>query len=143
MFSLMLLNIKCKTIRNKGCFKSIKCLEIMEQPIEMNTLSQILEKLRTKGIDNELKMTDHGKMQSKTFNKIYTPEDLTIVKTYRFEGMSDPADSSVLYMIEDADKNMGYILDSYGAYSDNDGPAFADFLKRINTADRDEQELFR
>lgn len=114
----------------------------MEQPIEMNTLSQILEKLRTKGIDNELKMTDHGKMQSKALNKIYTPYDLTIVKTYRFEGMSDPADNSVLYMIEDSDKNMGYILDAYGAYSDNDGAAFADFLKRINTADRDEQELF-
>ncbi len=114
----------------------------MEQPIEMNTLSQILEKLRTKGIDNELKMTDHGKMQSKTLNKIYTSDDLTIVKTYRFEGMSDPADSSVLYMVEDSDKNIGYILDAYGAYSDNDGAAFADFLKRINTADRDEQELF-
>lgn len=115
----------------------------MEQPVEMNTLSQILEKLRKKGIDNELKMTDHGKMQSKTLDRIYTPEDLNIVKTYRFEGMSDPGDNSVLYMIEDSDKNMGYILDSYGAYSDNDGPAFADFLKKINTVDRDEQELFR
>ena len=115
----------------------------MEQPVEMNTLSQILEKLRKKGIDNELKMTDHGKMQSKTLDKIYTPEDLNIVKTYRFEGMSDPGDSSVLYMIEDSDGNMGYILDSYGAYSDNDGASFADFLKKINTVDRDEQELFR
>ena len=115
----------------------------MEQPAEMNTLSQILEKLRTKGMDNELRMTDHGKMQSKTLDKIYTPEDLTIVKTYRFEGMSDPADNSVLYLIEDSDKNIGYILDAYGAYSDNDGAIFADFLKKINTADRDEQELFR
>lgn len=60
----------------------------MEQPVEMNTLSQILEKLRLKGKDNEIRMSDHGKMQSANLNKIYKPEDLTIVKTYRFEGMS-------------------------------------------------------
>ena len=114
----------------------------MEQPIAMNTLSQILEKLRLKGKDNELKMSDHGKMQSKSLGKIYKPEDLTIVKTYRFEGDSDPADNSVLYLIEDREKNIGYVLDAYGTYSDNEGPAFDDFLKKIPTENRDEQELF-
>lgn len=113
----------------------------MEQPTAMNTLSQILEKLRLNGKDNELKMTDHGKMQSQSGN-IYKPEDLTIVKTYRFEGDSDPADNSVLYLVEDQECNIGYILDAYGIYSDNIGPSFDDFLKKIPTADRDEQELF-
>ncbi|MES2651482.1 MAG: hypothetical protein V4663_07075 [Bacteroidota bacterium] len=114
----------------------------MEQPVEMNTLSQILEKLRRKGKDNEIKMSDHGKMQSANLNKIYTPEDLTIVKSYRFEGMSDPGDSSVLYLVLDKDGDIGYMLDAYGTYSDNEGPAFDDFLKKIPVADRDEQELF-
>lgn len=114
----------------------------MEQPVEMNTLSQILEKLRLKGRDNEIRMSDHGKMQSANLNKIYKPEDLTIVKTYRFEGMSDPGDSSVLYLVEDKDKDIGYIIDNYGAYSDNSGPGFDDFLKKLPVADRDEQELF-
>ena len=45
----------------------------MEQPVEMNTLSQILEKLRLKGKDNEIRMSDHGKMQSANLNKIYKP----------------------------------------------------------------------
>ncbi|MEJ5994116.1 hypothetical protein WG904_06745 [Pedobacter sp. Du54] len=114
----------------------------MEQPAEMNTLSQILEKLRLKGKDNEIKMSDHGKMQSANLNKIYKPEDLTIVKTYRFEGMSDPGDNSVLYVVLDKDGDIGYMLDAYGTYSDHDGPAFDDFLKKIRVADRDEQELF-
>lgn len=114
----------------------------MEQPAEMNTLSQILEKLRLKGKDNEIKMTDHGKMQSATLNKIYKPEDLTIVKTYRFEGMSDPADSSVVYITIDKDGDMGYMMDAYGIYSDNLGSAFDDFLKKIPVAERSEQELF-
>ena len=114
----------------------------MEQPIEMNTLSQILEKLRLKGKDNEIRMSDHGKMQSVKSNEIYNPEDLTIVKTYRFEGMSDPGDNSVLYLVLDEHGTLGYIMDAYGTYSDNDGPAFDDFLKKINVADRDEQEIF-
>jgi hypothetical protein len=114
----------------------------MEQPVEMNTLSQILEKLRLKGKDNEIKMTDHGKMQSANLNKIYKPEDLTIVKTYRFEGMSDPGDNSVVYLLLDQEGDIGYIIDQYGAYSDNAGPSFDDFLKKIPVADRDEQELF-
>lgn len=112
----------------------------MEQPTAMNTLSQILEKLRLKGKDNELKMTDHGKMQSQT-GKIYTPGDLTIVKTYRFEGDSDPGDNSVLYITEDKENELGYILDAYGMYSDHIGSSFDDFLKKIPTENRDEQEL--
>ncbi|RZK50792.1 MAG: hypothetical protein EOO99_01080 [Pedobacter sp.] len=114
----------------------------MEQPYEMNTLSQVMEKLRLKGIDNELKMSDHGKMQAKSLNKVYKPEDVTIIKTYRFEGMSDPGDNAVIYVVEDQDGDIGYILDAYGTYSDNLGSAFDDFLKKINVADRNEQEIF-
>jgi hypothetical protein len=113
----------------------------MEHPMEMNTLSEILEKLRLKNLDNELKMTDHGKMQSDR-GKIYNPEDLTIIKTYRFEGDSDPADNSILYLLEDKDQQIGYILDAYGMYSSQEGVGFSDFLKKIPTADRDLQELF-
>lgn len=105
----------------------------MEHPAEMNTLSQILEKLRLKGIDNEIKMTDHGKMQGVGLNKIYNPEDLTIIKTYRFEGDSDPADNSVLYILEDNDGQIGYIMDAYGMYTSQENAGFDDFLKKIPT----------
>lgn len=115
----------------------------MEQPVEMTTLSQVLEKLRQKGLDHEIKMTDHGKMQGEGFNKIYNPEDLTIIKTYRFEGDSDPADNSVLYLLEDKDGQIGYIMDAYGMYSSQENTGFDDFLKKIPTADRDLQELFK
>jgi hypothetical protein len=113
----------------------------MERPVEMNTLSQIMEKLRQKGLDNEIKMTDHGKMQGSGENQIYSPEDLTIIKTYRFEGDSDPADNSVLYLLEDKNGQIGYILDAYGMYSSQEVAGFDDFLKKIPTADRDLQEL--
>ena len=113
----------------------------MEHSADMNTLSQILEKLRLKGMYNQIKMTEHGKRQG-VGQKIYSPGDLTIVKTYRFEGDSDPGDNAVLYILENKEGKIGYILDAYGAYSSQGTAGFDDFLKKIPTADRDMQELF-
>ncbi|MCH5599399.1 hypothetical protein [Niabella ginsengisoli] len=114
----------------------------MEQPTEMTTLSQILEKLRLKGVDNEIKMNDDKEVVSENLNKTYKAEDLLIFKTFRFEGDSDPADNAVLYIAEDKEGNIGYILDAYGTYSNHEGPEFDDFIKNIKVEDRDEQELF-
>lgn len=114
----------------------------MEHSEEMSTLSEVLERLRQKGLDYEVKMSDQSKMQAAGLKKTYQPDDLKIIKTYRFEGMSDPGDNAVLYLVEDQDKDIGYILDAYGIYSNNEGADFADFLKKIPVANRDEQELF-
>ena len=114
----------------------------MQQPVEMTTLSQVLEKLRQKGVDNEIKMNDNKQMISEQSGKVYRPEDLLIFKTFRFEGDSDPADSAVLYITEDKEGEIGYILDAYGAYSNHEGFEFSDFIKSIKVEDREDQELF-
>jgi hypothetical protein len=112
----------------------------MEQrATEMVTLSQVLEKLRQQRKDNEFTM-DGDYFTTVNGNK-YAPEDLTIIKTYRFEGDSDPADSSILYLIEANDHLIGYVMDIYGAQSDHDA-AFDDFVRQIKIADRDEQLIF-
>lgn len=114
----------------------------MDQPIEMTTLSQVLEKLRQKGVDNEIKMDDQKQMISDQLQKVYQPEDLLIFKTFRFEGDSDPADNAVLYVTEDQAGKIGYIIDAYGTYSNHEGSEFDDFIKKIKVEDREEQELF-
>ena len=112
----------------------------MEQRVsEMVTLSQVLEKLRQQRKDNEFTMD--GEFFTTVNGNKYTPEDLTIIKTYRFEGDSDPADSSILYLIEAKDKLMGYVMDIYGAQSDHDA-AFDDFVRQIKVEGRDEQLIF-
>ena len=104
---------------------------------EMTTMSSVLEKLRLKRQDNEFTLTDGG------FNcnsdKMYQPEDLTIIKTYRFEGDSDPSDNAIIYIIEANDGLVGYSIDSYGAYSNN-ADGYDDFIKKIRMEDRDMQE---
>lgn len=112
------------------------------KPGEMATLSQVMNKLHSKGYDNEFKMSDHGRMQPVEGEQIYDPEDLKIIKTYRFEGESDPSDSAVLYLLEDKEGHKGYVVDAYGMYSSHDEAGFDDFLKKIPVEDRDEQAIF-
>lgn len=115
---------------------------MQDKPGEMTTLSQVMAKMKNKGYDHEFKMSDHGRMQSAESQKVYDPEDLKIVRTFRFEGESDPADSNILYLLEDKDGEKGYVLDAYGAYSSHEESGFDDFIKKIPVEDREEQELF-
>lgn len=48
-----------------------------------------------------------------------SPADFEIVEHYRFEANTNPADSSVLYVIQSHDGKMkGSLISAYGVYSD-------------------------
>lgn len=108
---------------------------------EMTTLSAVLEKLRLKKKDNEFRWTSGGFTAGK--GKFYQPEELTIIKTYRFEGDSNPSDSSILYVIEANDGLIGYSLDAYGMYSSHDDEeGYDNFIRQVKVENRDEQLIF-
>lgn len=106
----------------------------------MTTLSQVLEKLRLKKQDNEFRMTDKG--FGPGTGKYYAPNELKIIKTYRFEGESDPSDSAILYVMEANDGSIGYSMDAYGVYSNHEDDKYADFIRKIPMEERDEQLIF-
>ena len=106
----------------------------------MTTLSTVLEKLRVKKQDNEFQISGDG--FNSPAGKVYRPEDLKIIKTYRFEGDSDPSDSSILYLIEANDGLIGYSMDAYGAYSNHDDDTYDEFIRKIPVSEREEQEIF-
>lgn len=112
----------------------------MTDPGKMTTLSYVIEKLRMKRQDHEFTMAPEGFTIGN--GKFYQPEDLTIIKTYRFEGESDPSDSTILYVIEAKDGLIGYNMDAYGAYSNHDDDGYDDFIRKIKVEDRDEQQIF-
>lgn len=108
---------------------------------EMNTLANILEKLRLKKMDSEFRWADGQFNAGK--GKNYSSEDLVILKTFRFEGESDPADSSILYVIQAKDGLVGYSLDAYGIYSNHDDEeGYDNFIRKIPVAKEGEQLLF-
>ena len=54
-----------------------------------------------------------------TQNLMLHPEDFTIDEFYRFEGMSNPSDNSIVYAISSKAGIKGVLVDAYGVYSDS------------------------
>ena len=101
----------------------------MIKPAEMTTLSQVMEKLRRKNQDKEFLLTPNGFSVGK--GKFYQPNELKIIRTFRFEGESDPSDSAILYVIEANDGIIGYSIDAYGVYSSHDEANYDEFIRKI------------
>lgn len=107
----------------------------------LKTLSQVLNILVQRGITKEICMNDKHEMILGADEKTYQPEDLCIVKSYRFEGDSNPDDNAVLYLIEDKDGDLATILDSYGAESNYSGEEFDDFLRKVPIQEKPEYDF--
>lgn len=101
----------------------------MQMPYDMTTLSQTMNILLNKGISIEFKSTPMGF----TYDDIryFKPQDLCIIKTYRFESMSDPSDTSILFVIKIVQEDfIGYCLDAFGVYSNQD-INFHSFMRQV------------
>lgn len=110
----------------------------MNQPKPMLTMSQIMKKLADKGITEEFRMNENCEMKYNDNPRNYNPDELKILKSYRFEGDSNPGDNAVLYVAADNDGNRGMIIDSYGADSNYPGDKFDDFIRNIPVDEQDE-----
>jgi len=103
---------------------------------EMTTLSQVIEKLRLKRQDNEFILTHEGFTIGN--GKFFQPGDLKIIRTFRFEGESDPSDSSILYVMEANDGTIGYSIDAYGAFSNHDDVDYDGFIVKIPVEEKED-----
>lgn len=103
----------------------------------MTPLSVVMERLREKGFGNELVITggEQANFEGSTTN--YGPDQLTIIKVYRFEGESDPADMAVIYAIRSDDGRVGYSLSAYG-YADRDNPYYDDFIRNVSVEEQED-----
>ncbi|KAB1228776.1 MULTISPECIES: hypothetical protein [Chryseobacterium] len=113
-------------------------MENPENIDRMTTLSEVMKTLSERGIQREFRMNENCEMKFENSDKIYQPAELVILKTYRFEGDSNPDDSAVLYVLKDNNGNRGMIIDSYGADSNYPGEAFDKFLRDIPILESDE-----
>ena len=94
---------------------------------QMRTLKTCLDKMIEQGYVENFKAQDGG-LKSLETEKVYTAHDLKVVNFYRFEGISNPDDNSILYVIEASDGAKGTLMDAYGAYAD---PAVAKLIVEI------------
>lgn len=87
---------------------------------EPDTLIDRLEKLKKKGFTYDFNLTAHSlELHKEDGIKLsLSPADFSIVEFFRFEGMSNPSDTSILYVIESIDGLKGTLVSSYGVYAD-------------------------
>jgi hypothetical protein len=95
----------------------------------MTDLDKCLNKLEADGYLDQFRV-EKGKLNDLSNSKKYKPKDVKAVNFYRFEGVSDPDDMSILYAIETSDGRKGTLVDAYGLYSDDDT---AEFLNQVET----------
>jgi hypothetical protein len=109
----------------------------------MTDLQKCLNRLEQKGYTDQFRV-EKKRLQSMTdAKKKYKPQDLTAVNFYRFEGISDPDDMSILYAIETCDGQKGTLIDAYGRYSDEETSAFmqdVDIHKKVPAQWVDEED---
>lgn len=93
----------------------------------MNNEENLMKKLETHGYTEQFKV-QKDRLMSLTSGKKYKSGDVKGVNFYRFEGISDPDDMSILYAIETCDGAKGTLTDAYGRYSDEDT---GNFMKQV------------
>lgn len=86
-----------------------------------------IEQYQEKGYRTNYRIIDHKlvDLDSKKENK---PSDIYIVAEHRFEGMSNPSDMSILYVIKTKDGSKGTVLANYSPASDT---ALGEFFNEI------------
>jgi hypothetical protein len=82
-----------------------------------DTLVEALDDLTKKGYTHDFNIADDCLICHQP-NLQLRPEQFHIVDVFRFEGMSNPDDSSILYVIESTEGMKGTLVSAYGAYAD-------------------------
>lgn len=96
----------------------------------MKSLATCVNRMVQEGYSEDFKVTDQG-LESLNHQKKYGPDQIKIVNFFRFEGMSDPADNAVLYVIETMDGTKGTLIDAFGTYNDMRIGRFLKDVERI------------
>lgn len=102
----------------------------------MTDLDKCMNFLESKGYTDQFRVEKKHLISLKDSKKKYKPKDVKAVNFYRFEGISDPDDMSILYAIETCDGTKGTLVDAYGHYSDDVTGAFmqdVDISKRVSS----------
>jgi len=87
--------------------------------------------MKSEGYKEDFQVNDKILMTTFDSEKSFTPDEVSIVSFYRFEGVSDPGDNTILYVIETNDGTKGTLVDGYGAYADENVAKFIVEVERI------------
>lgn len=86
--------------------------------------------MKEEGFKEDFQVDEHG-LHTFDRGRNFNPQQVRIVNFYRFEGVSDPGDNTILYVIETEDGTKGTLVDGYGAYASEDVAKFIVEVEKI------------
>ncbi len=103
-----------------------------QQPVDdLKSLTELINKHVKEGYTHNFRATENGLLCQET-EELFQPEEVKIANFYRFEGMTNPEDNSILYIIETSNGLKGTLVDAYGAYSDAETNEFIKAVEDLN-----------
>lgn len=100
----------------------------MAAPRSYNTLLDALNDLKKRGYTEDFNL-ENDQVCCRSLDLQLNPEEFTIDEYYRFEGASDPSESSIIYAISSSQGNKGTLVDAYGVYSESVSSKMAEKLR--------------
>ena len=98
---------------------------------QSNTLTQDIDAARKLGFTNDFYFRD-GKINCRGTNNTYDHDACFLVEYCRHEGMTDPGDASILFLVQCTDGQKGHLSSAYGIYADTDLIEFMLSLKKLD-----------
>jgi hypothetical protein len=89
----------------------------------MLTMAGVMDDLQDRGYTEHFALRT-GRLRGMDSGKVFGPEQVAVAELYRFEGVSDPDDMSILYALETRGGLRGTLADAFGVYSDPDVGTF-------------------
>ncbi|MCW5910938.1 MAG: phosphoribosylpyrophosphate synthetase [Cyclobacteriaceae bacterium] len=85
------------------------------------TLSEAITDLKKRGYVHDFNLHPEW-IECPPLNLQFKPAEFHVDEVHRFEGMTNPADSSILMAIQSSTGIKGLLVDAYGMYSDSLSP---------------------
>lgn len=92
------------------------------------TLTEAMADLKSRGYTQDFNLRSDW-IECQPLNLQLRPTEFHVDEVHRFEGMTNPGDSSILLAIRSSTGVRGLLIDAYGAYADTISPEMA---KRLN-----------
>jgi hypothetical protein len=108
--------------------RSGKYTEANDRLTQMTDMELVVKRLEEQGFTDQFKIEKDKLVSTHDAKLKYKPKDVKAVNFFRFEGISDPDDMSILLAVETVDGHKGTLIDAYGLYSDDNT---AEFLKEL------------
>jgi hypothetical protein len=100
---------------------------------QYSTLAEAIEELKKGGYTTNFRVNNNGLLEGSEGEE-FSASEVKLAEFHRFEGMTDPGDSAILYALETSSGLKGTLADSYGADASE---LTSKFMKNVERKNQD------